>query len=115
MLCIAFLSGLHPHEAPAEYSVVAAKAIDSSPLCAAGDHGPDQHPQSSCCDACLLNAAPGLMVVAVTFLRLPVEIATRIDFAQRFSHVSDAAPDDLRSRAPPDASLPNARVAALAA
>jgi hypothetical protein len=103
MLCVAFLSGLHPHEAPTEYSVVAAKAIDASPLCAAGEDAPDPHAQSSCCETCLLSSTPGLMVVAVTFMRLPVEIATRIYFAQRFGHVSDAAPDDLRSRAPPRA------------
>lgn len=55
----------------------------------------------ACCDACLMIADAGLPPPQADVFRLEAERATQIFFAQRFGHVSDATPDDLRSRAPP--------------
>ncbi|MBU6526246.1 hypothetical protein OGR47_04345 [Methylocystis sp. MJC1] len=49
----------------------------------------------------MLISASGLAPLEAGFSRLEIERKARIYFAQRFGHVSDAAPDDLRSRAPP--------------
>lgn len=102
MVLFAFISGAHHHGASGHAArVAAAQTSGVASLCVGlGQHG-DESAADACCDACLSISASGLPPLEIGFSRLEIERKARIYFAQRFGHVADGAPDDLRSRAPP--------------
>lgn len=98
MIFVAFPSAAHGHEAGQERLLKSKAEVTTFCLSNKHDSG---HAHSFCFDSCQLGSTPGLTPVVVAAARCAIEVATRSEFTQRFGHVSDASPDDLRSRAPP--------------
>lgn len=99
-ILVAFVASVQHHDPRAGLSMQSGGAVA---LCSgvglAHDGAGDSC--SDCCNACLSISASALPPAEMDFSRLTIELKTRIEFARRFGHVSDASPDDLRSRAPP--------------
>lgn len=77
-------------------------ADSGAPLCARQASPDDERNNSSpCCDACQITHGADLPAPSSAAAVIRREIATRLCFLQQFGRVADAAPDDLRSRAPP--------------
>jgi hypothetical protein len=105
MTLVAFTASSDMHSVGAsshDAKIAAAAIVIPSLICSSAGDNNDSAPECmSCCEACTLSAAPGLNVVATTHVIYVLEISTRAEFASRLGQVADAAPDDLRSRAPP--------------
>lgn len=101
MVLFAFVSAAHHGASGHDTRFATAQTNGAASLCAGVDQHGDKSAASACCDACLSISASGLPPLETGFSRLEIERKARIYFAQRFGHVSDGAPDDLRSRAPP--------------
>lgn len=99
MIVVAFTMASHlSHQV--ETALAAVSADYGAKVCNSdGDRGDAS--SAACCDSCTLAAAPGLGAAIANYVVYSFEISTRLNFAQRLGRVADAAPDDLRSRAPP--------------
>lgn len=101
VILFAFVAGAHHGPSNHVSRGASLQASGSLTLCAGSVQKGENNDADVCCDACVLISAAGPPPTAAGFSRFEHERKARIYFAQRFGHVSDTSPEDLRSRAPP--------------
>jgi hypothetical protein len=97
LIAVALTDAHHSHGDRA----AAATAVSFVSKICGGNHANSSETEADCCDLCIAATTAVLEPPPTATFLIRREIATRLHFAQQLGRVADAAPDDLRSRAPP--------------